>query len=43
MATSTKPKLKLKQTYNVLSLFSGMCGMDQGFAEQVTVHRQSVH
>lgn len=28
--------------YKVLSLFTGMSGMDQGFAEQVVVHRQSV-
>jgi len=28
--------------YRVISLFSGMGGMDVGFAEQVIVHRQSV-
>ena len=28
--------------YRVISLFSGMGGMDVGFAEQVTVHRNSV-
>ena len=28
--------------YNVLSLFSGMGGMDVGFAEQVVVHKNSV-
>lgn len=30
------------ESYKVLSLFSGMCGMDVGFAEQVCVHRESV-
>lgn len=30
-------------TFNVVSLFSGMCGMDIGFAEQVIVHRMSVN
>ena len=30
------------KNYNVLSLFSGMGGMDIGFAEQVTVHKNSV-
>lgn len=29
-------------TYKVISLFSGMGGMDVGFAEQVIVHRNSV-
>jgi len=29
-------------TYKVISLFSGMGGMDTGFAEQVVVHRASV-
>jgi hypothetical protein len=29
-------------TYKVISLFSGMGGMDIGFAEQVVVHRDSV-
>jgi len=29
-------------SYNVISLFSGMCGMDIGFAEQVVVHPDSV-
>ena len=29
-------------TYKVLSLFSGMAGLDAGFAEQVVVHRDSV-
>ncbi len=29
-------------TYRVISLFSGMGGMDIGFAEQVVVHRDSV-
>ena len=28
--------------YRVLSLFSGMGGMDIGFAEQVVVHRNSI-
>ena len=28
--------------YKVISLFSGMGGMDQGFAEQVVVHKNSV-
>lgn len=31
-----------KDTYSVLSLFSGMGGMDVGFAEQVVVHKNSV-
>jgi DNA (cytosine-5)-methyltransferase 1 len=30
------------KTYKVISLFSGMGGMDVGFAEQVVVHRNSV-
>ena len=30
------------QNYRVISLFSGMGGMDVGFAEQVVVHRDSV-
>ncbi len=29
--------------YRVISLFSGMCGMDIGFAEQVIVHKNSVN
>ena len=29
-------------TYKVISLFSGMGGMDVGFAEQVVVHNNSV-
>jgi DNA (cytosine-5)-methyltransferase 1 len=28
--------------YNVLSLFTGMCGMDIGFAEEVIVHKNSI-
>lgn len=32
----------LPTTYSVLSLFTGMGGMDCGFAEQVVVHRNSV-
>ena len=28
--------------YKVLSLFSGLAGLDAGFSEQVTVHRESV-
>jgi len=31
-----------QQPYAVLSLFTGMCGMDIGFAEQVIVHSQSI-
>ena len=30
------------QNYKIISLFSGMCGMDIGFAEQVIVHKNSV-
>jgi len=39
-----KPQAQPKQkpTYKVLSLFSGMGGMDVGFAEQVIVHKNSV-
>lgn len=36
VAQGTEPR------YRVISLFSGMCGMDVGFAEQVVVHRDSV-
>jgi DNA (cytosine-5)-methyltransferase 1 len=32
----------LPKKYSVLSLFSGMCGMDVGFSEQVIVHKNSV-
>lgn len=38
MAVSTDTKLN----YNVLSLFSGMGGMDVGFSEEVIVHKNSV-
>jgi len=33
---------QMQQRYRVISLFSGMCGMDIGFAEQVVVHQSSV-
>lgn len=36
------PQIPQGQKYHVLSLFSGMGGMDVGFAEQVVVHRNSV-
>jgi len=36
------PCLETPQKYKVLSLFSGMGGMDVGFAEQVVVHKKSV-
>jgi len=34
--------LKMQETYKVLSLFSGMGGMDMGFVEDVIVHQDSV-
>ena len=37
-----KPCLETNHKYKVLSLFSGMGGMDVGFAEQVVVHKNSV-
>ena len=37
-----KPCLEAHHKYKVLSLFSGMGGMDVGFAEQVVVHKNSV-
>jgi len=37
-----QPSLPPEPRYRVLSLFSGMGGMDVGFAEQVVVHRNSV-
>ena len=41
-ALSTLPAVPLTSNYKVLSLFSGMGGMDIGFAEQVVVHKNSV-
>ena len=38
---STEPNQTVR-TYKVISLFSGMGGMDVGFAEQVIVHKNSV-
>lgn len=41
--TEAPDTLRTEPRYRVLSLFSGMCGMDVGFAEQVVVHRDSVN
>ena len=41
--TEAPVTLRTEPRYRVLSLFSGMCGMDVGFAEQVVVHRDSVN
>jgi hypothetical protein len=32
----------VNKVYRVISLFSGMGGMDVGFGEQVTVHKNSI-
>jgi DNA (cytosine-5)-methyltransferase 1 len=37
-----KPPIHEKKPFRVLSLFSGMGGMDVGFAEQVVVHNESL-
>jgi DNA (cytosine-5)-methyltransferase 1 len=39
---SQPSKSTASQNYKVMSLFSGMGGMDVGFAEQVVVHKNSV-
>ena len=36
------PIIVSPEKYKIVSLFSGMCGMDVGFAEQVIVHKNSV-
>jgi DNA (cytosine-5)-methyltransferase 1 len=40
--TEAPVTLRAESRYRVISLFSGMGGMDVGFAEQVVVHRDSV-
>ena len=39
---STKAPIQHSANYKIISLFSGMGGMDVGFAEQVVVHRNSI-
>jgi DNA (cytosine-5)-methyltransferase 1 len=41
-APAGAPPREKPQLYTVISLFSGMGGMDTGFAEQVIVHKNSV-
>jgi DNA (cytosine-5)-methyltransferase 1 len=37
-----QPSVDTKSNYKVISLFSGMGGMDVGFSEQVVVHKNSI-
>ena len=41
-STAVVPPADHSPTMNVISLFSGMGGMDVGFSEQVTVHSESI-
>jgi DNA (cytosine-5)-methyltransferase 1 len=42
MTSETQSTMNTMPKYKVISLFSGMGGMDVGFAEQVVVHKNSV-
>lgn len=39
---NNKHRLKMTESYKVMSLFSGMGGMDVGFAEETVVHKNSI-
>ena len=41
-STIVMPPVYDSPTTNVISLFSGMCGIDVGFSEQVIVHSESI-
>jgi len=41
-STIVMPLADDSPTTNIISLFSGMCGMDVGFSEQVIVHSESI-